>query len=378
MIVDKDKLRHLAGAKSSDKGLFVSAFLSTSPIDNWRERLPTFLNSALTEYEKSASLGKDERKLLEQDFARIEELLRYEVTPDTGALAIFADGGGKVFERLELPVRISDKIEVGKVPYLRPLLSALSSLEPFLLVRVSKDDSSIFVVDAGRVAREDDFAGPYLKSSDRETGDLSIKEYYAAARQETLIEQHHKEVAAAVDRMLIESSIPRLVLCGQHDIVNNFRRMLSQPAAERVTGEYPWDAAASPRQLVAQAREVIKAGRMKEWEAKARQIQESLGKDGLGVSGFEDTIQALHRGQVRELLVDNDYRPAGWRCLDCNYAGIAPAEACPLCGGNTMPVADAAGEAMRLAVLMGTWVEVSEGSSTLAELGGIAGLLRYS
>jgi peptide subunit release factor 1 (eRF1) len=378
MIVDRDKLRQLAGAKSSDNGLFVSAFLSTSPVDNWRERLPTFLNSALTEYERSASLGKEERKLLEQDFARIEELLRYEVTPDTGGLAIFADGGGKVFERLEMPVRVSDRIEVDKAPYLRPLLCALSLLEPFLLVRVSKDDSSIFVVDAGRVAREDDFAGPYLKSSDRETGDLSIKEYYAAARQETLIEQHYKEVAAAVDRMLQEAPIRRLVLCGQHDIVNNFRRALSQPASERVTGEFPWDAAASARQLVAQAREVIKAGRLKEWEAKAKVIKESLGKDGLGVSGFEDTIHALHRGQVRELLIDSEYRPAGWRCLECNYAGIAAVESCPMCGGRTMPVADAAGEAMRLAVLMGSWVEMSEGSATLADLGGIGGLLRYA
>lgn len=377
MIVDREKLKQLAAARSSANGFFVSAFLSTTPVDNWRERLPTFLNSALNEVEKERDLSKEERRSLEHDFARIQEVLQYDVTPETTGLAIFADGAGSVFERVQLPVRLSDRVMVDRVPYLRPLLCALSVLEPFLLVRVSRDDSSIFIVDAGRLTREDDFAGPYLKTSDRETGDLSIKEYFAAARQETLVEQHHKEVAAAADRMLTETHIRRLVLCGQHDIVNNFRRHLSQQTADRVVGEFPWDAAVSVKQLVGQARETVLAGRQKEREALAHQIREGLGAGGRGVSGFDATMTALHRGQVQTLLVDGEYRPNGWRCHECDYAGVTDVESCPVCGGGVVPVRDAAGEAIRLAVLMGTWVEVAEQNPTLSELGGMAGLLRY-
>jgi hypothetical protein len=77
-------------------------------------------------------------------------------------------------------------------------------------------------------------------------------------------------------------------------------------------------------------------------------------------------------------LVDSEYAPAGWRCSECNFAGLTPVDKCPVCGAGVAEVGDAAGEAMRLAVLAGTWVEVAEGSETLSELGGIAGLLRYS
>jgi hypothetical protein len=274
MKVDREMLKRLAAARSAEDGLFVSAFLSTAPVDNWRDRLSTFLNSARTEYEKGHELSKDERRGLERDFARIQDLLRYEISGDTlTSVAVFADGGGQLSERFELPVDLTDRVRIDRVAYLRPLLCAFSVLEPFVMARVSRDESSLLLVDAWELTREDDFSGPYLKSSDRETGDLSIKEYFAAARQESLIEQHHKEVSAALDRLLAEMGVRRVVLCGQHDIVTNFRRSLSQSTADRVLGEFAWDAAASTKQLVSQAREVVREGLHKEREALARRIQ---------------------------------------------------------------------------------------------------------
>jgi rubrerythrin len=379
MAIDRETLRRLAAARSGEDGLIVSAFLSTTPVDNWRDRLSTFLNSARTEYEKENELSKEQRRSLDRDFGRILDILRYERSGDTmSSLAVFADGGAELFEEFELPIHFTDRVRIDRVAYLRPMLCAFSTLEPFVMARVSRDDSTLLMVDAGRPIREDEFAGPYLKSSDRETGDLSIKEYFAAARQETLIEQHHKEVAAALDRLLTDSGVRRVVLCGQHDIVTNFRKSLSQATAERVLGEFAWDAAASTKKLVAQARDVVREGLRKEQESLAKRVQEGLGQGGLGVSGFDDTIAALHRGQVHVLLVANDYRPAGWRCFECDYAGLGQVAACPVCGGGTTPVDDAAGEAMRMAVLGGAWVEVTDQSFTLAEMGGFAALLRYS
>ena len=47
------------------------------------------------------------------------------------------------------------------------------------------------------------------------------------------------------------------------------------------------------------------------------------------------------------------------------------------CAGGVVPVADAVGELVRLAVLGNAFVEVGEDIPLLDDLGGVAGILRY-
>ena len=375
-MIDRQLVKGLAGAKSPT-GAFVSAFLSTSNLNGWRQTAPTFLHSALASLAQNRSLDKDERRRLEDDFQRLQAVLQYDVDPHVQGLALFADGRDGVYERIELPVRLVDQVVFERSPYVRPLVDAFSQLDPFVVARVSRDESSIYHVDHWRLSREEDLYGPYLKSGNRATGDVPVKEYYAAARQESLVEHHYKDVAAALDRVIDETGVQWVVLCGQHDIAANFRKHLSQKAASRVMGEFPWDAAQSVNQLLAKAREVLDVGRKQRNEAQVLQIQEGLGSGGHGVAGFDELIVAVHRGQVRTLFVDRDYREAGWRCVDCDFAGVASTQVCPVCGGSVAPVDDAVGEAVRIAILHGSFVEVVDPSAALTDMGRIAGLLRY-
>jgi len=371
----REKLKGLAATRSD--GLFLSAFLSTSRLDDWRQTAPTFLNSELNRIAKERGLDKAQERALRDDLDRVLDVVHYEVTHRTQGLAVFADGDKGVFERVELPLRLANRLVAEATPYVRPLVHALSLLEPFLLVRVSRDESSIYLVDEWQLAREDDYTGPYLKSTDRETGDVPVKEYYAAARQESLIELHFKEVAGAVDKALDEGASRRVALCGQHDIVSNFRKALSARAAARVAAEIPWDANASISQMLVSARAALDEARHGEMTRLAERIQEGLGALGHGVAGFDATLSALRRGQLRTLLVEREYRPSGWRCAACDNVVLIPAPTCPVCGGALVAVDDAVGEAVRTAVLQNTFVEVAEGIPALDSLGGIGGVLRF-
>lgn len=374
-MIDKDTLQRLAASRSANH-LYLSVFVSTSVLDDWRQTLPTFLNSERLRLERERDLTKDELRTLDEHFSRLQQLVQYDVPVKTQGLSVFADGSGGFVERIEWPVRLTNRVVLGPSAYLRPVVGALDRLKPFLLVRVSRDESSIHVVDDGGLARTEDLEGPYLKSTDRETGDVPVKEYFAAARQDTLVEQHYKDVATAVDRLLAETGVGALVLCGLHDIVSNFRKQLSQPAAGTVRAELAWDAVASVNQTVAAARDALLEAQRAEREALAQRIAESLGQ-GRGVAGFDQTMAAVQRGQVQTLLVDSAYAPPGWLCQDCDFAILTPADACPLCGGGLTPIGDAAAEAVRVALLRGTYVVDAEGVPSLADLGGIAGLMRY-
>ena len=231
--------------------------------------------------------------MLQADLDYVLDLLKYDVTPQTQGLAVFADGAAGLHERIELPLRLVNRLTIEPSPYVRPVAHALSLLEPFVLARVSRDESSLYVVDEWGVASEDDLTGPWLRSSDRETGEVSIKEYYAAARQDTLVDLHFKEVGASLAKLLETSGARRVVLCAQHDIASAFRRALPAAVAAQVVAEIPFDAAASTGQMVVSARQAVEEARHEEMVALAARIKEGLGRGGRGVSGFDDVLGAV-------------------------------------------------------------------------------------
>ena len=370
------KMRALAATSAAGEG-FLTVTLSTSRLDGWRLSAPSFLRSEFNRITQERGISKDQKRALQGDLDYVLDVVAYEVTSHTQGLAVFVDGKN-YSERIELPFRLLNRLVIEPYPYVRPIAHALSLLEPFMLVRVSRDESSLYLVDEWGVAQEDDLTGPWLRTSDRDTGEVSIKEYFAAARQETLVEQHYKEVGAALAKLLEASHTRRVALCGQHDIANAFRRTLPQALAAQVVAEFPFDAAATTGQMVAAAREAIEEARNRELEVLAGRIQEGLGHGGHGVAGFDDVMGALERRQLQILLVDRNFRDPGWRCPACTWASLSEADACPFCGGKPQPTGDAVGELVRLAIVQNTQVDVGEAIPVLDRLGGVAGLLRYA
>lgn len=373
----REKLKYLAGVHSPQASI-LSVTLSTSRLDDWRQSAPSFLNSELNRVSRERALSKDQKRSLQAELDQVLDLAKYEITPQTQGLAVFADAAVGLNERIELPLRLENRLTVEPSPHVRPVAHALSLLEPFLLAQVSRDDSSLYVVDEWGVSSEDDLTGPWLRSSDRETGEVSIKKYYAASRLDTLVEQHFKEVGSSLAKLLEVSGARRVVLCAQHEIAAAFRRTLPPVLVASIVAEIPLDTVASTGQLVAGARKAMEGARQREMGVLAERIKEGLGPGGHGISGFDDVLGALERSQVQTLLVARGHRPPGWRCLECTWVGLAELVKCPRCGGETVPVMDAVGELVRLAILQSGDVEVAEDLPLLDELGGVAGILRYA
>jgi hypothetical protein len=363
------KMKVLAGTKAYGDA-FLTVTLSTSMLDGWRLSVPSFLHSEFNRLIQGNGTSKEQKRLLQSDLDYVLDIVAYEVTPRTQGLAVFVDGKRDFSERIELPFRLLNRLIVEPYPYVRPIAHALSLLEPFVLARVSRDESSLYLVD--------ELTGPWLKTSDPDTGEVSIKEYFAAARQEELVEHHFKQVGVSLAKLLETSGTRRVALCAQHDIAAAFRRALPQAAAAHIVAEIPWDAAASIGQMVVGARRAVADARHGEMEVLAARIKEGLGHGGHGASGFDDVMAAVGRHQLQTLLVDRNFRDPGWRCAACGWASLTEAQACPLCGGKPEPVADAVGEIVRQAIVQNVQVEVGEGIPVLDELGGVGGLLRYA
>lgn len=270
-----------------------------------------------------------------------------------------------------------NRLVVEPWPYVRPLVHALCLVEPFVVVAVSRDDSSIYLLDEWQVSHEEDLTGPRLKTSDLQARDPSIKEYFAAARQGQLVEQHFKEVGAHLAKLLDSSGAHSIVLCAQQHIGSNFRHSLPAALASRIVAEISSDANASPGRMLAAAREGMTGARRRQTEELAGRIKNGLGAGGRGIAGFDEVAAAVSRRQAQTLLVDRNYRVPGWCCSQCDWVGLLRPNGCPQCGGEAVAVADVVGELVRMVVLQNGQVEIGEAIPAVEEMGGIAALLRY-
>ena len=127
-----------------------------------------------------------------------------------------------------------------------------------------------------------------------------------------------------------------------------------------MVAEIPFDAAVTPHQMLVSARVAANEARQLELVQLMARIKEGLGATAAGRPGSTRCWVAFERGQIQTMVVDRNYRPPGWRCPDCDWAGLSRVERCPLCGGAPVPMADAVGELVRLAILQNSRVEVAE------------------
>lgn len=373
----RNKLQTLAAAQSS-RGRFLTVTLSTSRLDDWRQFAPTFVNSEFNRIVRETDLPRELVRSLEDDLRLVNDVIQYDVVPSTQGLALFGDGGSSLFERVELPLPLLNRLVVEPSPDVRPLVHVLSVMEPFIVAKVSRDESTLYMVNAWGVAAEDELAGPWLRGSESETGETAVRRYFASARQDALVEQHFKEVGASLAKLIESGGVRRVVVSALRDVASNFQHALPQATAARIVAEIPFDPAQSVGQMVMSARSAVAEAQARELEQLAERIRDNVGAAGRGAAGFDDVLGTLQRGQVQTLLVDRSYRPRGWRCCACPWMALTPISTCPVCSGEVVPVEDAGAELIRRAVLQDAQIEVCENPPALDEMGGVAALLRYA
>ena len=90
-----------------------------------------------------------------------------------------------------------------------------------------------------------------------------------------------------------------------------------------------------------------------------------------------DTLTALQRGRIHQLLVSPDLHTPGQQCMQCQAVVPDTPAVCPYCEGQLAAAADVVNLVIEAAIDAGLKVSVLDRSPRLAEVGGIAAVLRY-
>ncbi len=328
----------------------VSLYLNMQPDERGRDRYDAFVRSELAARTRTYVAGTAERESLEQDAERINRYLANEVRPSANGLAIYACAGADgFFEAVQLEAPMDEhRLYISNQPHLYHLARLNDAYPPYAAVVLDSRSARILVFELGERVNEETIENEKVKR--HKQGGWSQARYQR--HTENIQQQHAKEVVDALDRIVREDGIGRIVLAGDEVIIPVIRGELPKHLEEKVIDIVSLDIRTPEHEVLSTTLESLRHQDAKEDEDKVGRLMDAYRGGGLGVVGARATLDALMLGQVDELLIGPT--------LERQDDGEAVSD-----------------ELVTGARATGATVTFIEDASLLDEVGGVGALLRF-
>jgi len=362
----------------------ISLYLNTQPNERGRDQYQTFVRQEFKARSRTFPTGSPERESLDRDLERINAFLESELQPAANGVAIFACSAGEMFEAVQLTAPIDrHSLYIGDAPHLYPLARVESKYPRYAAVVADTNRARILVFATNELVSEQEIVGEKTRSHSQGG--------WSQARFQRHIEnfhvQHAKEIVEALDRIVQQEGITQILTAGDEVILPLLREQMPKHLSEKVVDHLKLDAKAPLGTVLAATIEAMSRENERTDKEKVRAAIDAYRANALGVVGPEDTLDALIKGQVDELLlaanVDalRDVSNETVRAIANDSTLLEPAVE-PVAAGEatdaTTRVVRLADELVRRAKQTGATVTFIEDPTLLQDYGGVAALLRFT
>ena len=307
------------------------------------------------------------------DVERVERFFEHEYDRQGHAVALFSCQARKFWRGYTLLVPVRSTCYVGSRPYITPLSDLWDNYGRVGVILVDRGGARLFVYHLGALEDSVGTLGEEVKH--HKQGGWAAQKLQRYEDQEA--HQNLKEAAAWADGYLKQHHVERLVLAGTPENLAEFRGLLPHSLQAKVVGQTSLDTNASSAEAWERAFEVAQAEQRQAEENLLEQVITAALKGGAGALGLTDTLTALQRGRIHQLLVSPDLHAPGQQCMQCQAVVPDTPAVCPYCEGQLAAAADVVNLVIEAAIDAGLKVSVLDRSPRLAEVGGIAAVLRY-
>ena len=381
----KEQLDRLAAFEPAPYPV-VSLYLNTQPGQTGRDQFHTFVRKEFAARSRTFPAGSPDRESLDKDLVRISRYLDEELDPAANGVAVFACSAAELFEAVQVSAPIDQHwLYIGDQPHLYPLARVEALYPRHAAMLADTNSARILVIAAGEVVSDEEVRG--VKTRRTSQGGWS------QARFQRHIENFHvhhaKEVIDALDKIVTRENITEIVTAGDEVILPLLREQMPKHLAEKVVEHVRIDLNAPLAQIIQTSLDAMKRTRSETEREKVETAVGSYRAGGLGVVGPEDTLEALLKGQVEELLITARVREleavganAATRALASAQSvlpepAVQPAAAGEAAQGSpdTVRLAD---ELITKATQTSARITFVEDSQLLAPYGGVAAILRFT
>ena len=352
----------------SAEGRVLSVYLNTDPTESNTEAVNLRLRNLL----KAVDLPEDVQAVI--DFVNLE----YDWA--ARGLAIFSHQALQEFRAYQFNLSVPDKVFVGEKPFIRPMIRLMGVFNGWGVVLVDKQGARLFSYNMGELKEKKGVDGEEVKQTKRGGGNAMpgrMGGSGASANVENIIDRNIKEVIESAIAFFNQQRVRRVMIGGTDDNIARFKEEMPKSWQSLVVGEFPMSMTASQQDVLERATEEALLARKNLIQSLVDQAFTLAAKGSTGVTGLIDTLNAIHEGRVKTLLVSEDYEQTGYRCTGCGYLTTQQLDSCPFCSGTFETIEAAVELAAQEALRSNADVKVIRENEKLEQAGHIAAILRY-
>ncbi len=319
-------------------------------------------------------LPKPALSSVEADLARMADHVRGHLRRShVRGLGLFSCTAHGLWEVVELPVPVRNRVVVNHTPYVRELEAVVARHERFAVLLVDRQRARLFLFQLGVLADQTELLDR-LPRHDHDGGELSRDQ--VAGQVAAATQRHLRRAAQVTFQLFQEQGFDHLVVGGPEEVTRALERELHPYLRERIASRLSVGVGARDEEIrqlaldaeadIERARDGVLAGR----------LRDAVGAGHGAVAGLEDVLAALVARRVDTLLVSDGFESPGWRCRSCGFIAVR-GPGCPVCAVSMDRADDVVEEAVEEALLQSCRVAVCTDSADLDVHGRIGALLRY-
>ena len=338
--------------------------------DRRKENL-IFIKNRAAEIERV--LGDDKRGLdfLREGLAQVELIRKQDLNNNVIGRALFLQGG-KVIDRFETSIPFEDQMAYRRFPFVSQLAFIGEEFEPYAVVHLDSRSARIFEIALGELVDSSDIKSEVHRRIHR--GGWSQMRFQRGIEGEK--HAHIQEVAQALTDLVGKHRYKRIVVVGPDKSRSILRDCLTPDVARRVIDGERVDSRAADHELLQTAVDYFRTAEDTEENTKVERVIREIHSSTMGVSGLEDTLTYLARGQAYEVLLPADLKMQGAQCNACGMIFKEQSSTCYACDSKDISGVDLKEVVTRTAVKFGTKLEFIKDHDFKTKLGGAAALLR--
>jgi peptide chain release factor subunit 1 len=368
-MINETTLRDLIGFHPGTPVL--SVYLDVDPISGASEKSKLRLRQMLQPYEDEAF----------DDVHRVQRYMEHEYDGAGRAVVLFSCVDAEFFEAFILSLPIRSRARLLNRPYVKPLAALLETYGHIGVALVDQQGARLFHFHLGQLSEQEGTLGESVRHT-KHGGGTQVRGSRGGSSGQTrsaegAIERNVRDAAHFASDFFSQQKIRRVLVGGTDEIAARFISHLRRQWQSLVMGRFSIEMTAGHAAVMERSLEILE-----EWDHQkdARLISTivtAAAKGGNGVVRLDDTLSAVHAGNVQTLIISDGYRAPGYRCTHCAYLSSQPQEQCGFCGNPVEEIEDAVEFAVRRVLADGGEVEVVKANPQLEKAGNIGALLRY-
>ncbi len=374
--IDRDTIRRLASYESQESPV-LSFYVDLNPSEYAAAgarstAVRSLVDDAHRRIEATEGLSHDARKQGLEAVQRVRDWFEgsgFSVEAAHG-IAVFASGQDDLFEVLKLPRPVASELVVDRKPFVEPLLE-MAVGGGWCVLLASRDVARMF---RGGVDRLDEVAALGEQTGRSEGGQSQARDQGSVEED---VDDHLRGVAGLLYERFKRAPFEHLALGATSELAPRLESELHPDLRARLAGRIDVDVGN------ASADDVLSAAQASMEDEERRREDEVLGRlrermsDGRAASGLEDVLAALTEQRVETLLLVHGFSASGALCPRCGWLGGAEVTRCPADETATERRDDIVDLAIDRALGQSATVMVPRQSTEVADLGGLAAILRY-